>query len=121
MFSVTLTLSVVHNKNGLYLNRPDPIVFIPLTVDNTGRLYDDFVSFLFWYAHREVSSLGTELSEESDQFRFVRSECFAHLKGVVGLIMTKTSVMRISIHPDLHLGHSYLCLVSSVHVVPHRF
>ena len=35
-----------HYRN-LYLNLPDPIAFIPLTVDTTGRLYDDFVRFLF--------------------------------------------------------------------------
>ena len=46
----------------VYLNRPDPIAFIPLTVDTTGRLYD-----------------------------------FVTLKGVVGLIMAKPSVMRVTI------------------------
>ncbi len=26
----------------LYINRPDPISFLPIVVDTTGRLYDDF-------------------------------------------------------------------------------
>ena len=26
----------------VYINRPDPITFLPATVDTTGRLYDDF-------------------------------------------------------------------------------
>jgi hypothetical protein len=50
---------------------------------------------------RETSALTNELSEESDQFRFLQASCFAHLKGAVGLIMSKTSAMRISIPLDL--------------------
>ncbi len=26
----------------LYINRPDPIVFLPVAADTTGRVYDDF-------------------------------------------------------------------------------
>ncbi len=37
----------------LYLNRPDPIAFLPVVVDTTGRLYDDFNRLLFLHAHRE--------------------------------------------------------------------
>ena len=63
-----------------------------------------------------------ELSEETDQFRFLRTPCFANLKGAVGLIITKTSDMLYGFQSPLtfHLGHSYLFLVSSVDVVPHR-
>ena len=88
-----------------YLNHPDPIAFvtafIPLAVDTTGRMYDEFIRLLFLYAHREASALANELTEESDQFLFLRVSCFANLKGAVGLIMTKTSAMRISIPLDL--------------------
>ena len=42
-----------------------------------------------------------ELSEESDQVRFLRTSCFTNLKGVVGLILAKTSDMRIGIPLDL--------------------
>ena len=66
--------------HNLDLNRPDPIVFIPLAVDTAGRLYDDFVCFLF---------------------RFLRVSCFSHLKGDVGLIKSKASAMWISIPLDL--------------------
>ena len=62
----------------LYLNHPDPIVFLPLEVDTTGRIYDDFIRFLFFHTHREVSSLTNELPEESDQFRFLRTACLAN-------------------------------------------
>ena len=85
----------------LYLNHPDPIPFIPLGVDTTGRMYDEFIRLLFLHTHRESSALANELPEESDQFRFLRVSCFSNLKGVVGLIMTKASVMRISIPLDL--------------------
>ena len=73
----------------VYLNRPDPIASIPLAVDTTGRLYDDFTRLHFLQARREASALANELPEESDQFRFLRAACFANLKGAVGLIMAK--------------------------------
>jgi hypothetical protein len=55
----------------------------------------------FLHAHREASALANELPEESDQFRFLHTSCFTNLKGVVGLIMAKTSDIRISIPLDL--------------------
>ena len=70
-------------------------------MDNTGRLYEEFIRLLFLHAHCEASALANELPEESDQFRFLRASCFANLKGVVCLIMEKTSDMRISIFLDL--------------------
>ncbi len=50
---------------------------------------------------QQASSLVNELPEESDQFRFLHSACLANLKGSVGLILTKSSAMRISIPLDL--------------------
>ena len=87
-------IKIRHYRN-LYLNHPDPIAFIPLTVDTTGRMYDEFIRLLFLHAHREASALDNELPEESDKFRFLRSSCFANLKGEVGLIMAKASAMWI--------------------------
>ena len=87
----------MRNYRNLYLNRPDPIAFIPLAVDTTGRMYDEFIRLLFLHTHREASALDNELPEESDQFRFLRASCFANLKGVVGLIMTKASAMRMKV------------------------
>ena len=98
---MTMTRIKKGHYHTVYLNHPDPMPFIPLVVDTTGRLYDDFIRFLFLYAHREASSLTNELLEESDQFRFLRASCFANLKGTVGLIMEKVSTMRISILLDL--------------------
>ena len=55
----------------------------------------------FLHTYRETSVLTNELSEESDQFHFLRASCFTNLKGAVGLIMAKTSAMWISIPLDL--------------------
>jgi hypothetical protein len=62
---------------------------MPLAVDTSGRPYDDFIRLFFLHVHREASSLANELSEESDQFRFLRAACLANLKGSVGSILTK--------------------------------
>ena len=100
VFKEVTRIKIRHYRN-LYLNHPDPIAFIPLAVDTTGRMYDVFIRLLFLHAHREASALANELPEESDQFRFLRASCFANLKGVVGLIMEKASAIRISIPLDL--------------------
>ena len=94
----------IRHYRQLYINRPDPIAFIPVTVDTSGRVYDDFSRLLFLYAHREASTasaLANEIPEESDQFRFLRSVCYANIKGSVGLILVKVSSMWISIPLDL--------------------
>ncbi len=70
-------------------------------MDTTGWMYDEFIRLLFLHVHREASALTSELPEESDQFRFLHTSCFANLKGTVGLMMTKESAMRISIPLDL--------------------
>ena len=37
----------IRNYRNVYLNHPDPIAFIPLVVDTTGHLYDEFIRLLF--------------------------------------------------------------------------
>ena len=98
---MTVTRIKIRNYRTVYLNHPDPIAFIPLAVDTTGHLYDDFIRLFFLHVQREESALVNELPEESDQFRFLRSVCFANLKGAVGLIMAKSSATRSSIPLDL--------------------
>ncbi len=85
----------------LYLNRPDPIAFLPAAADTTGRVYDDFSLLLFLHTHREASALANEIPEESGQFHFLRAARYTNIKGSVGLILVKTSDMRISITLDL--------------------
>ncbi len=85
----------------LFFNRRNPIAVLPVVVDTTGRLYDDFSRLLFLCVHRESSTLDNEIPEESDQFLFLRADCYANIKGSVWLILTKTSDMKISIPLDL--------------------
>ena len=35
-------IKIRHYRN-VYLNRPDPIDFVPLVVDTSGHVYDDFI------------------------------------------------------------------------------
>ncbi len=68
-------------------------MFLPITVSISGRVYKDFARLLFLHANRETSILDGELPEESEQFRFLRPSRLANLKGSVGLILAKVSVM----------------------------
>ncbi len=74
---------------------------MPVTVDTSDRVYDDFSRLLFLHAYREASAVANEIPEESEQFRFLRETCYANFKGSVGLILAKASAMWISIPLDL--------------------
>ena len=91
---------IIHYRQ-LYIDRPDPITFMPVAVDTSGRIYDDFLRLLFFHVHREASALANDIPEESGHFRFLRAVCLANIKGEVGLILAKASAMRISIPLDL--------------------
>jgi hypothetical protein len=46
----------------LNINRPDPIVILPVaSVDTTDRIYDDFSRLLFLHTNREASALANEI------------------------------------------------------------
>ena len=60
--------------------------------------------YQFLHPYREASALANQLPEESDQFRFFHSTFLVNLKGSVGLILTKSSDMRISTMIPLHLS-----------------
>jgi hypothetical protein len=91
---------IIHYRQ-LYIDRPDPIVFMSVVVDTSVRIYDDFLRLLFLHAHREASTLANDIPEKSGHFRFLRAACLANIKGSVGLILVKASDMRISIPIDL--------------------
>jgi hypothetical protein len=91
---------ILHYRQ-LYLDRPDPIAIMPVAVDTSDRIYDEFLRLLFLHTHRDTSVLVNEIQEESGHFRFLRVVCLDNIKGSVGLILAKTSVMRISIPLDL--------------------
>jgi hypothetical protein len=64
--------------------------------------FSNLVIILFLHANREASTLDNEIPEESGQFRFLlHVACLTNFKGSVGLILAKTSDMRISIPLDL--------------------
>ena len=71
---------IIHYRQ-LYIDRPDPIAFMPVAVDTAGRIYDDFLRLLFLHAHREASALPNDIPEESGHFRFLRAACLANIKG----------------------------------------
>ncbi len=93
---------IIHYRQ-LYADKPDPIIFVHVAVNTSGRVYDDFVRLLFLHAHREASALAGELQEESDQFRFLHATCLANLKSSVGLILAKAWEMRVTIPIDLSM------------------
>ena len=73
---------------------PDPIVFMTMTtVITSDCLYHDFIFLIFLHTHRETDALVRKIPEESDQFCFLQGVCLTNLKGSVGLILVKTSVL----------------------------
>ena len=80
VLKVVVRIKILHCRN-ICLNRPDPITLLPLAVDTSDRLYDDFIRLFFLHTHREASAFCNELPEKSDQFRFLRSVYLANLKG----------------------------------------
>ena len=59
---------------------------MPVVVDTSAHIYDDFLRLLFRHTHRETSALSNEIPEETGQFRFLHAACLANIKGSVGLI-----------------------------------
>ena len=63
---------------------------------------------------REASALAGELPEELAQFRFIRAACWDNLKGSIGLMLDKASVMRVTIPLDLS-SRSFIPLPHFIH------
>jgi hypothetical protein len=70
--------NIIHYRQ-VYLNRPDPTVFMPVEVNTPDHIYDDFSRLLFLHDHRETSALTYELPEESGHFRFLHTTCLGVL------------------------------------------
>ena len=43
----TVARAKIRHYRQLYINRPEPIDFIPVAVDTSGRIYEDFSRLLF--------------------------------------------------------------------------
>ena len=114
---MTIPRSKIQHYQRIYLDRSDPIAFLPLLVDTTVRLYDDFIRFRCFHNHRDASSLTNELPEESDEFRFLRSTYWVNLKSSDDLILAECSPMWISIPLDLSPFISVFHTTTSVLVV----
>jgi hypothetical protein len=91
----------IRHYRQVYADRSDPIMFLSIVVSTSGHVYEDFTRLFFLHVHREASILSGELPEESEQFRFLRASHLANLKGSVGLILAKVSVMWVTIPIDL--------------------
>ena len=58
------------------------MTFMPISVSTSDRLYPDFIR-LFLHVNREASVLANALSEESDEFRFIRAACFVNIQDLL--------------------------------------
>jgi hypothetical protein len=98
---------------------------LPVVVDTSeswDRVYDKSVSrLLFLHVHREASAVTNELLEESDQLRFLRAPSLPNLQESVGLILAKTSTMRISRFVISPVYINIPLRVSFVLGVPHHY
>ena len=72
-----------------------------VAASTSGRINEEFLRLLFFHTNRKTSALAGELPEESAQFRFIRDVYLTNLKGSIGLMLTKVSVMRVTIPLDL--------------------
>jgi hypothetical protein len=108
----TVRTKIRHYRQ-VYEGKSDPIIFLPITVNTSGHVCDDFdrdCPSVFLHESREdsiYSILTGELPEESDQFRFVRPARLANLKDSVGLILVKTNFFNYSFSSHTSLS---LCL-----------
>jgi hypothetical protein len=60
---------IIHYRQ-LYIDRPDPIVLMPVAVDTSDRIYDDFLRLLFLHTHREASALANDIPRNPATFVF---------------------------------------------------
>ncbi len=56
----TVARGKIRHYRQLYINRPEPIAFMPVAADTAGRIYEDFSRLLFLHVHREVSALDND-------------------------------------------------------------
>jgi hypothetical protein len=84
---------------------PSEVSFIPAITSTSGRLHSEFVRLLFLQAHRETdrffAASGVQLAQtDRGQFHFRRAAFSQHLKRKVGLVLAKTTVLRINLNLD---------------------
>ena len=85
-----------------------------VTASTSGRINEEFSRLLWFHTNWEGNALEGELTEESAQFRFIRAACLTNLKGSIGLMLAKVSVMRVTIPLDLST-RSFIPLPRFIH------
>ncbi len=53
----------IRDYRQIYVDSPDPIVFLTVSVNTSGRFYEDFTRLFFLDTHREGSILSRELPD----------------------------------------------------------
>ena len=93
----------IRHYRQIYVDNPDPIIFMSVTVNTSGHVYDNFVRLIFLHVSRETGALSGELTENltSQEVHFLHTVSLTNLKDSVGLILTKVSVIRVTIPFDL--------------------
>jgi hypothetical protein len=61
----------IRHYRQIYVDRPDPIVFLPITVSTSGRVYEDFARMIFLHVHREASICPENYLRNLPRFTFV--------------------------------------------------
>jgi hypothetical protein len=86
-------------------NPPNTVSFMSLMTGTSGRLHSEFVRLLFLQDHRETdrcfTSSGVQLPQtDRDPFHFRRATFAQQVKNRVGLTLTKTTGLRITLNLD---------------------
>ena len=68
---------IIHYRQ-LYIDRPEPIAFMPVAGDTSVRIYDNFLRLLLLHAHREASALVNDIPQESGHFRVLHAACLTN-------------------------------------------
>jgi hypothetical protein len=78
-------LKIRHYRQ-IYTDRPDPIVFLSIVVNTSGRVYEDFSRLLFLPTHRETSILVGELPIDLSTWSFIPLPRFFNSRRVSPLL-----------------------------------
>ena len=86
-------------------NPPKTVSFMTAIASTSGRLHSEFVRLLFLQAHRETdrffAASGVQLAQtDRDQYHYHRTTVSSQLKSRVGLTLTKTATLRITLNLD---------------------
>ena len=94
VFNNETRIKIRHYRQ-IYTDRTDPIDFLSVSVSTSGHVYDDFVRLFFLDEHRETLVFWP-VNYLRKQFRFFRTVRLVNLQGSVGLILSKDSVVRVT-------------------------